>query len=81
EWDNVTGSNIPANAEAAAVRYYPAYKGNLPLAAALDTLGIDSSFAFRGRIAEANGITGYRGTYEQNIKLLNLLKVGQLRRV
>lgn len=79
EWDDFTGNGTPANAEPAA-EYYPAYKGSLPLAAALDTLGIDSSFAFRKKIAQANSITGYRGTYDQNIKLLNLLKAGQLRR-
>lgn len=77
EWDSVTENGTPANAEPVA-EYYPAYKGSLPLAAALDTLGIDSSFAFRNRIAQANGITGYRGTYDQNIKLLNLLKAGKL---
>lgn len=80
EWDDFAGNGTPENAEPAA-EYYPAYKGSLPLAAALDTLGIDSSFVFRKKIAQANGINGYRGTYDQNINLLNLLKTGQLRRV
>ena len=82
-WDDVAGSSTAGtvSGDMEAVQYYPAYKGSLPLAAALDTLGIDSSFAFRKRIAQANGISGYRGTYDQNIKLLNLLKTGQLRRV
>lgn len=80
EWDDFAGNGTPANAEPAA-EYYPAYKGSLPLAAALDTLEIDSSFAFRKKLAQANGIGGYRGTYDQNIKLLNLLKTGRLRRV
>lgn len=79
EWDGAAGGSKPVNAEPA-VQYYPAYKGNLPLAAAMDTLEIDSSFAFRKKIAQANGISGYRGTYEQNIQMLNLLKTGQLRR-
>jgi len=76
EWDSVTGRGTSA-----AVRYYPAYKGNLPLAAAMDKLGIDSSLLFRKKIAQANGITGYRGTYDQNIKMLDLLKKGQLKKV
>ncbi len=83
EWDDVAGNGTSGTGseDTAIGQYYPAYKGNLPLAAVLDTLGIDSSFAFRKKIAQANGISGYRGTYDQNIKLLNLLKTGQLRRV
>ena len=73
----ITGNGTPA--DMAAVDYYPAYKGSLPLAAAMDTLGIDSSFAFRKKIAQANGISGYAGTYDQNIQLLNLLKAGRLK--
>ena len=78
----VIGNGMSGNGseDMAAGQYYPAYKGSLPLAAALDTLGIESSFVFRNKIALANGITGYRGTYDQNIKLLNLLKTGRLRR-
>lgn len=79
EWDSVTRNGTSANTEPAAVQYYPAYKGSLPLAAAMDTLGIDSSFAIRKKIAQANGISGYAGTYAQNIKLLNLLKSGKLK--
>ena len=84
EWDDVTaignGTSGTGSGNMAAGQYYPVYKGSLPLAVALDTLGIDSSFAFRKEIAQANGIVGYRGTYDQNIKLLNLLKTGRLRR-
>lgn len=39
--------------------------------------GENSSFAYRKKIAELNGITGYLGTAKQNIKLLNLLKTRQ----
>ncbi len=45
---------------------------------ALNSIGVDSSFAYRKRIAEANGITNYTGTAAQNTKLLNLLKQGKL---
>lgn len=60
---------------------YPRYTGSSgSIAAALDSIGVDSSFAFRSRIAAANGITGYQGTAEQNIRMLNSLKSGTLLR-
>lgn len=45
---------------------------------ALKSIGIDNSFSFRKQIAITNGITNYRGTAEQNLKLLKLLKDGKL---
>ena len=45
---------------------------------ALDSLGIDSSKAYRKRIAEVNGISDYSYTSEQNTYMLNLLKEGKL---
>lgn len=45
---------------------------------ALKSLGENSGFAYRRKIAEANGITGYTGTSIENIKLLSLLRRGQL---
>lgn len=61
--------------------YYPAYSGKLPLAAALNSMGIDSSREFRKKIAHANGIYNYTGTYAQNIEMLSLLKRGMLIKV
>ena len=55
------------------------YKGN-SIVDALKQIGVDSSFEHRKRIAERNNITNYRGTPEQNIKLLNLLKQGKLKK-
>lgn len=77
EWDSVAGRG--KQEDTAAVQYYPTYKGNLTLAAALSTYGVDWKTE-RKTIAAANGISGYTGTYDQNIKLLNLLKAGQLRK-
>lgn len=58
---------------------YKKYTGSSDsIVMALAALGIDSSYAFRGKIAKANGITGYSGTAAQNTKLLNLLKDGKL---
>lgn len=45
---------------------------------ALKSIGVDNSFSFRKQIAITNGITNYRGTAEQNLKLLKLLKEGKL---
>lgn len=45
---------------------------------ALKSIGADSSFASRNNIAANNGISNYKGTYDQNVQMLNLLKNGQL---
>lgn len=45
---------------------------------ALGSIGVNSSFSYRLKIAGANGIKGYVGTAQQNIKLLTLLKQGKL---
>lgn len=62
--------------------YYPAYKEKkTTLTAALTSLGIDSSYAFRKQIAKANNITLYAGTATQNTQMYNLLVAGLLKRV
>ena len=59
--------------------YFPAYTGGSPsIAAALDSLGVDSSYSNRAEIAAANSITGYSGTAAQNTALLELLRQGRL---
>ena len=45
----------------------------------LKSIQIDSSFDNRAQIALRNGITNYRGTYNQNVYLLKLLKQGMLK--
>ena len=61
--------------------YYPAYTGkNVTLTAALTSLGINSTYAFRKKIAAANNISGYRGTAAQNTQMYNLLKAGLLKK-
>lgn len=44
----------------------------------LKEIGIDSSYDYREKLALKNGITDYHGSYEQNVKLLSLLKKGEL---
>lgn len=61
--------------------YYPKYNGTTnSIVMALSTIGVDYTMAHRKEIAEANGITNYTGTAEQNTKLLNLLKAGKLKK-
>lgn len=60
--------------------YYPAYTGiKTTLSIALNTLGIDYSYAFRKKIAVSNNIIGYRGTAAQNTQMYNLLVAGLLK--
>ena len=47
---------------------------------ALKSINVDSSFENRKAIANKNNISNYTGTYEQNTKLLNLLKNGKLKK-
>ena len=59
--------------------YYPRYTGNsVSIADALQAVGVENSFANRANIAAKNGITAYRGSANQNNKLLSLLKNGKL---
>ncbi len=61
--------------------YYPktTYKG-FSLVDGLKSIGVDSSFNNRTKIANKNGIKKYTGSIFQNNKLLNLLKQGTLKR-
>ena len=59
--------------------YYPRYTGkSSSLVDALNSLGINSSYDFRCKIAERNGIENYRGESRQNAKILSLLKDAKL---
>ena len=62
-------------------KYYPIpnYKG-LSLVDALKKINVNSSFENRNIIAIKNGINNYKGTLEQNTKLLKLLKAGKLKK-
>ena len=46
----------------------------------LKSIGVDSSFANRKKIAKANGISNYEGTASQNNKLCSLAKQGKLKK-
>lgn len=76
---NLEKKNAPEIATQSA--YYPQYTGKTTtLSAALTSLGINSTYTFRTKIAKANNIKGYIGTAAQNIQMYNLLKAGLLKR-
>lgn len=61
--------------------YYKKYTGSTDsIVTALNSIGVDSSYSNREKIAKANGINGYSGTASQNTKMLSLLKQGKLKK-
>lgn len=59
------------------ISYYPTFN-NVSIIDGLISIGVDSSFENRTRIANANGIKDYVGSYEQNVRLLQLAREGKL---
>lgn len=55
------------------------YKGG-SIVEALNSVRVDSSFNNRKKLAEKNQITNYKGTAQQNVQMLNLLKQGKLKK-
>ncbi len=61
------------------LKYFKTYKGDSKsIVDALKTIGAKTDFAYRKKIAAKNKITDYKGTPEQNKKMLALLKKGKL---
>ena len=58
------------------ITYYPIPE--FTLTDYLEKVGANSTYNHRCKIAKANGISDYKGTSEQNLKLLKLLKEGKL---
>lgn len=74
------GTQTGTEAEEGAT-YYPAYTGKkTTLSAAMTSLSLSSSYAFRRQIAAVNGIAFYMGTAAQNTQMYNLLAAGLLKR-
>lgn len=62
--------------------YFPKYEGDAKtLNKALADLGYDNSYIYRKSIALCNNIIDYKGSAEQNTRMLELLKAGQLMEV
>ena len=55
------------------------YKGD-SIVDGLKSVGVNSSYDNRKKIAQANGIKNYTGTPKQNTELLNKLKKGTLKK-
>ena len=64
------------------VEYYPkASAGGWSFVDALKSVGVKTpTLAYRKKIAEANGIKNYKGSAIDNLKMLNLLKKGKLKK-
>lgn len=60
--------------------YYPAFNSG-SIVDGLKSIGVDSSYANRKKIAIANGISNYSGTAAQNTQLCSLAKQGKLIKV
>lgn len=59
--------------------YFPVFKSSsCSIVDCLKSIGVDSSFAYRKRIAVKNGVANYKGTAPQNDKLVSLGKKGKL---
>ena len=71
-------NNKPATSNNDSGYLYTNYKG-VSIVDALASIGVDSSFANRTKLANINGISNYRGTPAQNTTLLSLLKQGKLK--
>ena len=58
----------------------PGYAG-YSIVDGLNGIGVDSSYGYRARLAQANGIEGYVGSASQNTLMLEMLKKGTLKSV
>ena len=60
-------------------RYFKRYEGDtVSIVMALKSIGAESSYAYRRRVAAKNDIKDYSGTARQNLYMLSLLKKGEL---
>nr|DAH84996.1 MAG TPA: Lysozyme [Bacteriophage sp.] len=76
---NNNNNNNNNNQQIASNKYFPATKRvGAGLASTLASIGVDSSYSYRKKIAIANGIKNYSGKAVENTKLLVLLEQGKL---
>lgn len=69
----------PKKKKSTSLKYFKTYKGDSEsIVDALEAIGAKSDFAYRKKIAAKNKIKDYKGTPEQNEKMLALLKKGKL---
>lgn len=65
--------------EISTVKYYKVFD-SVSIVTGLKSIGVNSSFTFRKKIAVANGIKNYAGTATQNTTLCKLAKTGKLKK-
>lgn len=76
-----TNNSYSANNGYSTNEYYKNSEYNGPsIVDALKSVGLDSAYSNRKTIAETNGIKNYKGTAEQNLKLLDLFKKEELKK-
>lgn len=69
----------PKKKKSTTLKYFKAYKGDSEsIVDSLEAIGAKSDFSYRKKIAAKNKIKDYKGTPEQNEKMLRLLKTGKL---
>ena len=71
--------NVTTSSNQNITKYFPpCNKTFTSITMALKSIDVNPSKEYRAKIAEANNIRNYSGTYNQNIQMLKLLKAGQL---
>ena len=71
--------NVTISSNQNITKYFPpCNKTFTSITMALKSINVNPSKEYRTRIAEANNIRNYSGTYNQNLQMLKLLKAGQL---
>lgn len=76
---NINTTPLKQNTNVSRETYFPVFKSSsCSIVDCLKSIGVDSSFAYRKRIANKNGVANYRGSSPQNDKLVSLGKKGKL---
>ena len=78
--DGGSSAPVSANNTSGASYFSPCSSSCKNITQGLQNIGENTSYSFRKQIANANNISGYRGTASQNTQMLNLLKQGALKR-
>ena len=72
-------TNVKPQTNVSRETYFPVFKLNsCSIVDCLRSINVDSSFAYRKRIASKNGVANYKGSAPQNDKLVSLGKKGKL---
>jgi hypothetical protein len=76
---NVSTETVKQNTNVSRETYFQVFNSSsCSIVDCLKSIGVDSSFAYRQRIATKNGVANYRGSAPQNDKLVSLGKKGKL---